>query len=202
MNGTPVSATEWSERLNIDATHGEYVETVLRDFHERALVLREPLWGDTIEMRQRLQRMGIACVDAESLALQVAPYNPDLYGQFEILESFGKKVWDWGGLYARPKSDPRLIALIRTAARMLESNLLDDAWTRLEMTWAIGTRIPRPLAAKLYESFSSTILHIVVIAAVGDEAKAEAIAPWGDLMLQGNFPLDTTRRDTFAILTR
>lgn len=200
MIGKEVSAAEWNKRLGI--SNGEDVSNALRRFHERAIIPHEPIWDIDVPVSPHLPMLGIACVGIESLSLGVALSEHSHYQRFAVCKSFAESIGRWSDFRGRIERESRLHARICTVATMLNARLLRTAWAQCKSLWPEGARMPRSIEAKAYESFAGTLIHVVVFLAIGEQAMAEMLKPWIDLMLAGNFPIGLTNRDTFVILTR
>lgn len=211
-------ALEWNERLG--TPNGVQIAQVLRHFHQRPLVLRDPIPNIASVTRPLLMSIDAECGGIIPLTLMDVAKGPKL----TIDRTFGDIVWDWGNLFARARAAedgdiddgdlaavikarrPRrmnpLLELTNTAAIMLEERIVKPAFAEIARSLPIGTGLPRIVKHAAYDGFFITLMHLVVLIALGDQENDVPIGAWCDIYLRGNLPIGLTEDNNFLLLTR
>lgn len=218
MIGQETTPTEWSERLGTNKSQ-EIVE-MLHCFHERPLVLRDPIARMRIVTRPLLEAIDVRCRNIAPLTLMDVAKNPELV----IDSTFAGVIFDWGNICARAESEEHkepgedesaaiigtpqpqcaspLIELTNTVGKMLEERLAKPAFAEIARSLPIGSGLPRDIEGATFDGFWMTLTHLVVFLAIDDEESAKILHPWCDFYTNGNLPIGLTEDNTFLFLTR
>lgn len=218
MSGKETPAAEWSERLG--TSNGAVIEQMLHHFHANLVLLQPPMPQLEERARPFLEGLDVRPADIKSLTLPELAAHPDIM----FAETFGDIVWDWGSLLERMEScdgddidegdlaavirarKPRrknpLLEITNTAACMLEDRLIRPTFWEMSHALPQGTVLPANIQAVTFNGLWSTLVHVVILLAIGDGDAAEIIGPWVAFYVNGNIPLGVDEHGTFLFLTR
>lgn len=218
MSGKETPAIEWNERLNTN--NGVVIAQTLHHFYANIITLQPPMNRLQERARPLLEGLGVYATEAMPLTLAELAKCPNVI----IAQSFDDIVWDWGNLLERSESyndgdvddgdvaaiiharEPQhknlLLEITNTAAVMLENRLIRPTFWEMSRALPYGTVLPARIQAITFNGLLATLVHAVILIAIGEGDDAETICPWIEFYVNGNIPLGTDEHGVFRFLTR